>query len=149
MEAKELMLFDLVKRKKDGKIMTVVELRYAETIAAITPDDVYYGDMEDYHESEIEPIPLTPEILEKNGWISDNSNDHLRIYNLRYGKEYSTIAISDDGKWSIEVGAEIAKKDKRGRADLVTFIRDWCDGFCVHELQHCLKLVGIEKDIVL
>jgi hypothetical protein len=29
MKAKELMLFDLVKRKKDGKVMTVVELRYA------------------------------------------------------------------------------------------------------------------------
>ena len=129
--------------------MTVVELRYAETIAAITPDDVYYGDMEDYHESEIEPIPLTTEILEKNGWISDNSNDPLRVYNLRHGKGYSTIAISDDGKLSIEVGAEIAKKDKGGRADLVTFIRDWCGGFCVHELQHALKLCGIEKEIVI
>lgn len=98
---------------------------------------------------ELEPIPLTPEILEKNGWIPDNSNDHLRIYNLRYGKGYSTIAISDDGKLSIEVSAEIAKKDKRGRADLVTFARDWCNGFCVHELQHALKLCGIDKEIVI
>lgn len=58
----------------------------------------------------LEPIPLTSEILEKNGWISDNYNDRLQVYNLRRGKGYSTIAISDDGKLSIEVVAEITKK---------------------------------------
>lgn len=99
---------------------------------------------------DLEPISLTPEILEKNGWVSDNYNDPFRVYNLRHGnKLYSTIAIADDGKWSIEVNKEIAKKDKRGRADGVVFIRDWCNGFCVHELQHALKLCGIEKEIVL
>ena len=95
----------------------------------------------------LEPIPLTSEILEKNGWVSDNYNDRLQVYNLRSGKWHSTIAISDDGKLSIEVSAEIAKKDKRGRADLVTFVRDWCDSFCVHELQHALKLCGINLNL--
>lgn len=100
--------------------------------------------------NEIEPIPLTPEILEKNGWVSDNYNDPFRVYNLRHGnKLYSTIAIADDGKWSIEVNKEIAKKDKRGRADGVVFIRDWCNEFYVHELQHALRLCRIEKKIVI
>ena len=98
----------------------------------------------------LRPIPLTSEILEKNGWISDNSNDPLRIYNLHHGNKLcSIIAIADDGKWSIEVSTEIARKDKRGRADLVTFARDWCNGFCVHELQHALNLCGSDKEIVI
>lgn len=147
MKANELMIGDWVKFPIGND--KVVDLTYIEgrgvcasfaASATLFPVEVY----------KLEPIPLTPEILEKNGWASDNSNDPLRVYNLRHGnKLHSIIAIADDGKWSIEVSAEIAKKDKRGRADLVTFIRDWCDGFCVHELQHALRLCGIEKEIVI
>ena len=36
-------------------------------------------------DDEIVGIPLTPEILEKNGWVSDNYNDRLSVYNLRHG----------------------------------------------------------------
>ena len=126
MKANELMLFDLVKRKKDGKIMTVVELRYAETIAAITPDDVYYGDMEDYHESEIEPIPLTPEILEKNGF---HYND------LPFVQSWEQFGLSlylgGDG-YRINCGQNVA------------MVID-----SVHQLQHALRLCGIEKEIVI
>lgn len=155
MKAKELMLFDLVKRKKDGKTMTVVELRYAETIAANTPDDVYYGDMEDYHESEIEPIPLTPEILEKNGFIIGYDGAHidhdnnLKMYHKYIGKAHIVVNYLDDGKVGIEISNEFSPKDDKGRADLVTFARDWCNGFCVHELQHTFRLCGIEKEIVI
>ena len=126
MKAKELMLFDLAKRKKDDKVITVVELRYAETIAAITPDDVYYGDMEDYHESEIEPIPLTPEILKKNGF---------RYNDLPFVQSWEQFGLSlylgGDG-YRINCGQNVA------------MVID-----SVHQLQHALKLCGIEKEIVI
>lgn len=146
MKANELMIGDWVKFPIGND--KVIDLPYIEGrgVCASFAASVTLFPVEVY---KLEPIPLTPEILEKNGWISDNYIDRLHVYNLRHGKGYSTIAISDDGKLSIEVGAEIAKKDKRGRADLVTFIRDWCGGFCVHELQHALRLCGIEKEIVL
>lgn len=148
MKAKELMIGDWVMplQKSIRKPCQVVSTDGRTNTCRIDSDE-YSGLLSC---SELERIPLSTEILEKNGWISDNSNDPLRIYNLRHGnKLYSIIAIADDGKWSIEVDAEIAKKDKRGRADLVTFIRGWCGGFCVHELQHALKLCGIEKEIMI
>lgn len=139
MKAKELMLFDFVRRKKDGKVMTVVELRYAETIAAITPDDVYYGDMEDYHESEIEPIPLTPEILEKNGFEKTRGMGET-IYTFSDNTEYYAIAIDEysDTIWRVEyTNCEFNFPLIR---NMVCY---------VHELQHCLKLVGIDKEITI
>lgn len=140
MKAKDLMLFDLVKRNKDGKVMTVVELRYAETIAAITPDDVYYGDMEDYHESEIDPIPLTTEILEKNGF---KSWEHGYIWKERVGMGGQTTSASSpieiiiyEGGHSVIINPH-AGKEFQGSIDNV------------HELQHALKLCGINKEIVI
>ena len=70
----------------------------------------------------VQPIPLTSEILEKNGWVFDeiggdyyNTEIHFRIY----GKE-SPYMIFD----SVEINY-------------------------VHELQHALKLRKIEKRIIL
>lgn len=133
MKAKELMLFDLIRRKKDGKSMTVVELRYAETIAAITPDDVYYGDMEDYHESEIEPIPLTSEILEKNGFKKEGSWFIIE-------DDYYDISIKEitDSIWRVKYC-----NTEFSAFDCVLHIA------FVHELQHALKLCGIDKEIVI
>ena len=134
------MLFDLVKRKKDGKVMTVVELRYAETIAAITPNDVYYGDMEDYHESEIEPIPLTPEILKKNGFTNCETTELTGEMGneLWYPGEDNYISDPD---LMINFGK---------RSFLVRFACSivWRLHY-VHELQHFLRLVDYDKEIVL
>ncbi len=150
MKAKELMLFDLVKRKKDGKTMTVVELRYAETIAAITPDDVYYGDMEDYHESEIEPIPITPEILERNGFTYSQreSNSLCRAFVFGEGKSHT---------WAMVVLYELPIAGCKGLVQIETDSQTCnginkvhnCDIYYVHELQHALRMCKIEKEIVL
>lgn len=135
MKANELMLFDLIRRKKDGKSMTVVELRYAETIAAITPDDVYYGDMEDYHESEIEPIPLTPEILEKN------FKEYLPGINLMYQLKGPYFAMNEEGnQWVFGLVKEDGEKSCRYPLVKITY---------VHELQHAIRLCGIFLDIKL
>ena len=82
---------------------------------------------------EVEPIPLTQEILEKIGFGTERNIGHIIddwdgtqiIYNswdhnLRIIKNYKT------------------------RLDIETF-----DDIAVHELQHALRLCGIEKEIVL
>ena len=74
---------------------------------------------------EIEPIPLTHEILEKNGFKRGFGEEGQPIF--------STIQFGEYGMW---------------------------DGYCfpnckgrvlqyVHQLQHALKLCGIEKEFVI
>ena len=72
----------------------------------------------DFHENvcdenTFEPIPLTPEILEKNGFSRN--------------------------------GLDIALFDRKGGDDFVGA----SNLQCVHELQHALRLCGIEKEIEL
>ena len=80
---------------------------------------------------EIKPIPLTPEILEKNGWVKDlysfegYDNEELECLSLWVGED-------GKNKWWWRVGVE-----------LVTPIN------YVHELQHALRLCRIQKEIIL
>jgi hypothetical protein len=75
-------------------------------------------------ESELSPIPLTPEILEKNGFSDDYCNDDL-CYAQSCG---DVIGIHINGK--------------NGCMDEMYFKY-------VHQLQHALRLCGISKEIEL
>lgn len=119
MEAKDLMIGDWL---FDGHV-------YAQ-VTSITCD----GNIETTHNEHsnielIEPIPLTPEILEKNGWVKDlysvESYDNEEL-------ECLSLWVGEDGKnkWWWHVGV-----------DLVTPIN------YVHQLQHAMRLCGIEKEI--
>ena len=74
---------------------------------------------------DIRPIPLTPEILEKNGFSNNYAED-----DLSYAKDFGgdVIAVHIYGKY--------------GTMDEVRF--DY-----VHQLQHVLRFCGIEKTIEL
>ena len=78
--------------------------------------------------SDLQPIPLTPEILEKNGFRKQNN---------------SSGVIRLDTYW---LGEEIGFRLHSFGADYYQFglakIR------YVHELQHALKLCGIDKPII-
>lgn len=87
----------------------------------------------------LEPIPLTKEILENNGFVGDgyahlfiDDTTHLQYYyhEHRLRKYYYGIDEYDNHR---EV------KD-------ITF---QCHCYYVHELQHALKLCGIEKEVQL
>ena len=73
---------------------------------------------------EVEPIPLTPEILEKNGFIKESRENPG--FNLQY-------CILTDGLWVGINGDNFLE----GTQDYV------------HQLQHALKLCGIKKEIEL
>lgn len=74
--------------------------------------------------SKIEPIPLTPEILEKNGFVVESRENHGN--NLQY-------CILTDGLW-IDISGD----------NFFEGTQDY-----VHQLQHTLRLCGIEKEIIL
>ena len=77
----------------------------------------------------LEPIPLTPEILEKNGWFYNYKFD------LHIPNEDGIVLQSDysdkHAYWWYVGDSVIAPMDY------------------VHELQHALRLCGIDKEIVL
>lgn len=96
-----------------------------------------------YQPDQIKPIPITPEILEKNGFLYKNG---VWMWLESKGKIYISHLAN---KWSVEVKNELARKDDLGRADLVSFLRDWAENVYVHELQHAIRLAGIDKEIII
>ena len=94
-------------------------------------DEIVYYDWDNGNFiTSVTPIPLTKEILEKNGfkkhryygYFIEQSNSGYYIY---FDNNY--LSIHQSGY------------------DIIEFA--WCE--YVHELQHALKLCGIEKEIVL
>ena len=93
-----------------------------------------------------EPIPLTADLLEKNGF---NVVHNKRSVTCDVRTEYYHIKIEFTDKIAIEIHNAITGKDGKGRHDLVSFGRDWFDVLNVHQLQHALKLCNIQKEIQL
>lgn len=103
-------------------------------------DEVYLETDELVHQSEIQPIPITQEILEKNGFVQSphfkevyrivNYDEYLRVgINMKNGRYLNIIKTFEDGSEEFNYNTPIPK--------------------FVHELQHALRLCGIDKEIEL
>ena len=96
-----------------------------------------------WNEKTFEPIPLTAEILEKNGWkdISDHTLKGCETFKLHYEQRsfdfYITIKLRDYFK--------LESYDDR----FYTLCEMEFGCRFVHQLQHALRLCGIDKEIVL
>lgn len=80
---------------------------------------------------EWEPIPLTPEILEKNGFCYDGYDGYAI---LRLEDNSELLYYFHEYKLTRFYKSEIIFR---------------CQCVYVHQLQHALKLCGIDKEIVL
>lgn len=141
LQAKDLMVGDFVKIKTDDDTFIKVQIRTLEfDIMWTNIDDDETCDAISY--DDIEPIPLTPEILKKNGFL-EQSEDHMRYfksYDENYYFGFESISYYLDTKIAI-----VTKEGKQSSfQEKLEFV---CT--CVHQLQHALKLCGIEKEIVL
>lgn len=125
MDTKKLSIGDLVINTAFGK-------RVIERVEVIEAGTVWLDNSKTYVPAEcIEPIPVTPEILEKIGFARAGS------YYILYD-DYYTVLVSEltDSIWQLlyndtEFGVDDAKIN-----------------FCyVHELQQIIRLCGIEKEI--
>ena len=85
-----------------------------------------------------EPIPLTPEILEKNGFETQE---------LGGGRVVLWTGFGDDNQYDIEIEF---REDKTiyTKIDGPTYFVSWRIKH-VHKLQHALRLCGIEKEITI
>ena len=88
----------------------------------------------------IEPILLTHEIMEKNGFNLYPEETNVFYLNAGYRHDLDTVClyIGDIERPSIYGNDSLGEK---------TYVVLHCK--YVHELQHLLKLCGIEKEIIL
>lgn len=97
----------------------------------------------------LSPIPITPEILEKNGF------EKTQIY----GEKQDDIFQCFDGEIIIEVGIydpnfilihyRYETPDGINSGELSSIVKVDGGKFYLHELQHALLLCGIEKEIIM
>lgn len=144
LQTKDLMIGDWLQFASENKKCTVVgvkcDVRYLEEEAIITVMD----DSGHWFDKELEclqPIPLTPEILEKNGF-----------------RKYPYPNIEKHHQWILCVGSTIKLWCCRLYDDADDGWMIDIDAYChscrikikyLHEMQHALKLCGIEKQIEL
>ncbi len=99
-------------------------------------DEQVGADGEVYDECDIRPIPLTEEILVKNGFVGVELTDSYEL-----NTDYYEIEVwkYSDGLWVVNVQWIEFSSTPESKAT-VSYL---------HELQHFLKLCGIEKEITL
>ena len=124
MKANELMVGDYIRTIYSQKIAIVREIKQS----------CIYTEDNGYEYNEIEPIPITTEILEKNGFKKDGYYEEMYYWNWGIGNS----SVSYDKETGI-----VRIFHALGHLVFVLPLS------YTHELQHALKLCGIEKTIEL
>lgn len=127
MEANELMIGDWADFAPELGDQPIAKI--------ITVNDLY---MIDNGRMVVRPIPLTVEILEKNGFVKGDTMDLgdeiycVKLFNIHYDNEERQFWVCNF--FESEYGKEM----------MDIFRIDY-----VHELQHVLRLCKVDKEIVL
>lgn len=119
-KAEDLRIGDLVRYEKNIITVQAVHTNYEE---GFINDKYNVG----YNCPDLEPIPLTPEILEKNGWERDKLVPYI------YGHEAHNIEVicTPNSEWMC-----------------VTFKGDTIHRIkYAHELQHILWALGLDANL--
>ena len=127
MKANELMIGDYVSQKESNLILKVSKVNppYIEA----------EGEGGQFHENTLQAIPLTKEILEKNGF----KFDEFPKYAVNEIKEKTKVLFTYHSG-SRTVFVSINEPNFKLLSDMVIW---------VHELQHILRHARIEKEIEL
>ena len=146
MKANELMIGDLIRIphiKKNGKVYRIDQANGdGNGFAAVINGD--------FHESLLEPIPLTSEILEANGWEKVPQTGCANPYHWQMEK------YEDDRRDEVYLLYRIMAHETFFRGMLVTInYPSACETISfrkqiefIHELQHALRMCGIDKEII-
>ena len=132
MQTKDLMIGDWV--VVDNTPLQIAALGTTKAGFADSKNELFY-----HYYDVLQPIPLTAEILEKNGFnvqkiVSKTFRNGCNLWTYADGE--CSVYIYENGViWWLEAGLE----NYAGKIEMP--ISD------VHELQHALRLFGIKKDI--
>lgn len=128
MKANELMIGDWVMYRGEPIIIFEID-EYYERVNT-EPDG--YDSIRCIELSDLQPIPITAEILKKNF-----TYDSYGFFYF-FGDNYLDIKEHTDGLWQVKVD-EIMSSLPTWRMFVIN----------VHELQHILRLAGINKEITI
>lgn len=108
-----------------GKVFRIRKISKVDFSGLIT----LYGASMPYGLGVVRPIPITPQILEQNGFKANEHSDKVYEYNeynslVQYFFVNHKLCIRNSNAIDVEIHS-------------------------VHQLQHALRLAGIGKDIVL
>lgn len=132
MKVNELMVGDWV--NVNGLNLKVGAI-HADEIGVVDPDYKIYWCSDDEFDR-IDPIPLTEDILVKNGFVGVELTDSYELNTDYYEIEVWNYS---DGLWVVNVHWIEFSSTPKSKAT-VSY---------VHQLQHLLRLCGIEKEIEL
>ena len=159
LDAKDLMIGDLVYGCIEEEIVGEAKWKILSRVSEINklgditcdcihalPDELDLQEGDDF--SWIEPIPLTAEILEKNGFercvssIARSSTAAIPICNSNQFscKGYGNLRIIDRGIWHFSLRTPVLCDTEKYEIHEIKY---------VHQLQHALKLCNIQKEIEL
>lgn len=131
MKANELMIGDWVVYQGDTEYTNPIKIEGMD----IATDMLITSDREDVGLNGVEPIPLTEEILEQNGFVRHDKHEYSVT-----GSNYNYLKVRCYADTYFEIGNAF---DEEGELQAFADIQH------VHELQHALKLCGIDKEIEL
>ena len=139
MEANELSCKDLMV----GDWVRIKITQHNTEVTNIDANSIYTEAAFPIRYDEIEPIPLTSEILEKNGFVA---NKH--VYPYPY---YEYINKEDKLKigFAFPQGNRTSYKEPWVYIDSEYVFVEHLPCMFVHQLQHALRLCRIEKEIIL
>ena len=152
MKAEELMIGDWVQIVEPstytgaiGRTKTLIDHKDDENayFKVFLKNNTIHIGIEDICSEDIRPIPLTPEILEKNGFernplwhhCDKDLDDYSISVQLGYANRIEYIKIAEKGKDNV-IPSERTKL-------YLTHIK------YVHDLQHALRLCGITSEIII
>ena len=127
---RDLMVGDWV-ANQNGSLMQIVAVDEDNAYACKGNEERPYifGDDEDYKP---EPIILTPEILEKNGFVFVKSSDMDTVWNgwwIYENLELGTCCLDREDNWPCYINIV----DSNIKCEYV------------HQLQHALRLIGLNE----
>ena len=131
MKPEELMIGDYIRNKHTKEIIWIFEIDGDRNVINNEPDG--YCSEKNINIDDVEPIPITPEILEKNGFLIYDDDIYLWENVINIVRLYT----DDNHTWFLYMCSDIC-----GHIDYLAINS-------VHELQHALRLCKIDKEIVL
>ena len=145
MKATELMIGDwVIFGDEPLKVQHVYNNGYDDVVAEIVEDGTneygVYEEIKDVSAVYCSPIPLTPEILEKNGFYDRNTQWYYKRFGSYVCFDIAISLVYKEIEVSIVCGAGTDCEEEEYGSSIV-----FSNDICVHTLQHALRLCGLDE----